>query len=88
MVNKISFTNILPGQIQVIIFDLVVDKTFKLPLMYQHGAAEVLSTNRKEAGFSRFSDRVAVIDIKPTSNRREVNDYKRQRQGVLYASCG
>ena len=40
------------------------------------------SMEKKPDTANRFSDRVAVIDVEPTSNRKEINDYKRQKQGV------
>ena len=40
------------------------------------------SMEKKPDTANRFSDRVAVIDVKPTSNREEISDYKRQRQKV------
>ena len=49
---------------------------------YQRSAAEVLSIYEKEAWFVRFSDTAATINEKLISNIYEVNENKRQRQGM------
>ena len=47
--NWMSFTNILPSQIPINYFDLVVDSNFMLLCMGMHGTTEVLLTYEKEA---------------------------------------